>query len=422
MDLNSSTGPDLSKAFEKRFLHLLDDIHCDCEFVVGSQKTVIKGHKLVFSAASDVFNAMFYGELKEGKSVRIEDIDPEVFQGMRKFIYTGEVNFTSAIHALFIYIAARKYIIRVLSEKCVSFIQEKHIQPSEVLEFVEICKVHYILEFEELCNRVIQQSTDKVFESDYFLLAGPEVIELILNFSSLKLNSEIDVFQNFEKWVIAEAERKGIDVGEIMTGSIGHLKKYIRFLSMSSDDFITKVVGSPLLTPEEKLAVACNLKKADSNSMPKSLSLEWQPRKFITTFLDSKFYRYEGIYLVSIDNLSGSCGAYTPTMNGYGRIESCTVFCSKVLQYVCFKVGVQISNKCTASLITMELKLEVLSGKICYPLYENDQLDIIPESNQQQYSMCIAKIPKSKLRNRCFSIDNASNIVTIRCSFNVTVE
>ncbi|RZF47548.1 hypothetical protein LSTR_LSTR009084 [Laodelphax striatellus] len=368
MDPNSSTDPDLSKMFEKRFLRLLEkDIECDCEFVVGSQKTVIKGHKLVFSAASEVFHAMFYGELKEEQSVRIEDIDPEVFQGMRRFIYTGEVKFTSSIQALLIYIAARKYIINPLSKKCISFIQEKHIQPSEVLEFVEICKIHCIQEFEEFYNKVIQENTDKVVESDYFLLARPEVIELILKSPSLNLNSEIDVFQHFERWVIAEAGRKGIDVEETMTGSIGHLKKHIRFLSMSSDDFLTKVVVSSLLTPEEKVAVACNLKKVDSKSMPKSISLEVQPRSFITTdtSLDTRCYANEHVFLVLVDDpnccsfgeCNGTFGKYNEEIQGYYK-----------------------------------------------------------------YKMVIAKIPKSKLRNRCFSIDNASNIVNIRCSFNIIVE
>ncbi|RZF38826.1 hypothetical protein LSTR_LSTR000529 [Laodelphax striatellus] len=434
MDLNSSTDPDVSKTFKKRFLHLLDKDICDCEFIVGSQETVIKGHKLLFSAASEVFYAMFYGELKEEQSVRIVDIDPEVFQAMRQFIYTGKVNFTSAIQALSVYIAARKYIIHALSTKCVSFIQEKHIQPSEVLEFVEICKVHYIQEFEELYNKVIQEHTDKVVESDYFLLAGSEVIELILKSPSLNLSSEIDVFHHFERWVRAEAERKGVDVGEIMTGSIGHLRKHIRFLSMSLDDFITTVAGSPLLNSDEKVAVACNLKKSDSKTMPNSLSLEWQPRNFITTSLDTKCYKYKHVFLVTIDDpTTSSFGEYKPDFRGCdGRIKFGGISCIKVLEYIYFNVRVNIDQRpryqkmyfmgyCKAKLITIELKLEVLAGKRCYPLFENN-LDIIVndchEEQDERYSVC-AKIPKSTLKNRRFSVDNASNIVNIRCSFNI---
>ncbi|RZF44186.1 hypothetical protein LSTR_LSTR003826 [Laodelphax striatellus] len=105
----TSSDEYLSQKFEKRFLNLLDNnMDCDCEFDVGSQNIVIRGHKFLFSAASEVFHAMFYGKFKEEEAVRVEDLDPEGFQGMRQFIYTGEVNFTSSIHLLSIYIAARK--------------------------------------------------------------------------------------------------------------------------------------------------------------------------------------------------------------------------------------------------------------------------------------------------------------------------
>ncbi|RZF35700.1 hypothetical protein LSTR_LSTR009568 [Laodelphax striatellus] len=104
-----------TETFRNRFLRLADsDMLADCEFVVGPQKTVIKGHKVFFCAASDVFHAMFLGALKETKAVHVEDLEPDGFQGMKKYIYTGQTKFKSVFEALATFVAARKYLIVTL--------------------------------------------------------------------------------------------------------------------------------------------------------------------------------------------------------------------------------------------------------------------------------------------------------------------
>jgi speckle-type POZ protein len=48
-------------------------------------------HKAILAARSPVFNAMFEHEMKESRKGRVEisDIDPDVFNEMLKFVYTG---------------------------------------------------------------------------------------------------------------------------------------------------------------------------------------------------------------------------------------------------------------------------------------------------------------------------------------------
>ncbi|XP_025944866.1 speckle-type POZ protein-like isoform X5 [Apteryx rowi] len=62
----------------------------DCSFYVGGQE--FKAHKSVLAARSPVFNAMFEHEMEESKKNRVEinDVDPEVFKEMMRFIYTGK--------------------------------------------------------------------------------------------------------------------------------------------------------------------------------------------------------------------------------------------------------------------------------------------------------------------------------------------
>lgn len=60
-----------------------------CFFVKGKE---FKAHKSVLAARSPVFNAMFEHEMEEYTKNRVEinDLDPEVFKEMMRFVYTGK--------------------------------------------------------------------------------------------------------------------------------------------------------------------------------------------------------------------------------------------------------------------------------------------------------------------------------------------
>uniref|UniRef100_A0A8C0J1D4 Speckle type BTB/POZ protein like n=1 Tax=Chelonoidis abingdonii TaxID=106734 RepID=A0A8C0J1D4_CHEAB len=89
----------------------------DCSFYVGGQE--FKAHKSVLAARSPVFNAMFEHEMEESKKNRVEinDVDPEVFKEMMRFIYTGKApNLDKMADNLLA--AADKYALERLKVMC----------------------------------------------------------------------------------------------------------------------------------------------------------------------------------------------------------------------------------------------------------------------------------------------------------------
>ena len=61
----------------------------DIVFIIGKDGQKIFGHRVFLEVASDVFYAMFNNEFQESKerSVKIPDIEPDVFLELLRFVY-----------------------------------------------------------------------------------------------------------------------------------------------------------------------------------------------------------------------------------------------------------------------------------------------------------------------------------------------
>ncbi|XP_041530574.1 speckle-type POZ protein-like isoform X1 [Microtus oregoni] len=89
----------------------------DCCFFVRGKE--FKAHKSVLAARSPVFSAMFEHEMEECKKNRMEinDLDPEVFKEMMRFVYTGKApNLDKMADNLLA--AADKYALERLKVMC----------------------------------------------------------------------------------------------------------------------------------------------------------------------------------------------------------------------------------------------------------------------------------------------------------------
>jgi len=88
----------------------------DVEILVGED--AFGAHRSLLSTRSPVFAAMFASGMKEAEcgQVRIEDVDPVVFQSFLKFLYTGMFEPSAIDKELFT--IADKYQVDTLAELC----------------------------------------------------------------------------------------------------------------------------------------------------------------------------------------------------------------------------------------------------------------------------------------------------------------
>jgi speckle-type POZ protein len=125
---------DCSGGLVSYFEELFDDMSLsDFSFNIGGRE--FPAHKVILAARSKYFAAMFKHPTKENSTnqVNIEDIEPEVFQELLRFIYTGRLSsatMESMVANLFI--AADKYLLDELKNECENYLL-RHMSPDYCL-------------------------------------------------------------------------------------------------------------------------------------------------------------------------------------------------------------------------------------------------------------------------------------------------
>lgn len=151
----------------------------DCSFKVENR--VLSGHKLILSAASPVFEAMFYSKFSEGsgeflnatKSIRIIDITHETFDSFLSYIYTGELTLKNdgcEINRLMeLSYCAQKYLIEDMREQCLKKMTE-YLNFNTIFMFLEKSFEMHLEDFLVSCLYFIADSLEAGASFNNFLM------------------------------------------------------------------------------------------------------------------------------------------------------------------------------------------------------------------------------------------------------------
>ena len=146
----SNFSPKKLKILKYRTNLFLKQTDCDVHFSFQDGQT-IGAHKNVLMAKSPVFAAMFQHEMEESKTGRItiKDIDPDVFQQLLYFIYSGRKKTPLTeenVQPLFV--AADKYDVKDLWEECI-FYMVSSIRVYNAIDLMIFAHLYSIEELEE---------------------------------------------------------------------------------------------------------------------------------------------------------------------------------------------------------------------------------------------------------------------------------
>ena len=225
---------------------LLSDIH----FLVGRNKVKVPAHKYVLAISTPVFFAMLHGQMAEKSSeIKITDSEPEAFLELLRFIYTDETILTldNVLGTLYL---AKKYILPVLAERCVEFI-DKSVNPENVLTVLSHSRYLGEEELEEKCWSVVDLFTSRVLESEHFVDLDEESLCKLLGRNTIAVK-EIILFHAVQEWAAKECGRQFLGpTAENQKTVASKALKLIRYPLMSPVEFADEVARSGLLTHEE---------------------------------------------------------------------------------------------------------------------------------------------------------------------------
>lgn len=166
----------------------------DVEFYFDDKDKKISAHKLIISNASEVFEAMCYGDLKEASPIKIVDIEFECFQEMMRFIYTGEAKLNTT-NIMGVYYAANKYMIPLLETKCIDFILTS-VTAKNVLWYLDKIPETFIESKFKKALEILQNNTKEALQNINISL---DTLILILKQTRLAI-TEKELFEYTMKW------------------------------------------------------------------------------------------------------------------------------------------------------------------------------------------------------------------------------
>lgn len=199
----------------------------------------VKAHKFILASRSPVFEAMFFGLMKETNQViKLEDVSSDTFRAFLRFLYTDDVDLNFQVAEELVY-TAHKYRVTKCVEICSNFLLD-NINDDNALKYLQIATLLDLSDLEAAAIKHIQKLTLLVFQSEEFLSISRDTLKVILKDDNLNISSEAVVFKYVDKWAAQRCkEMKKKVTGPNKRVVLGEeIFSLIRFRTMTAKDFV----------------------------------------------------------------------------------------------------------------------------------------------------------------------------------------
>ncbi|XP_061184146.1 kelch-like protein 20 [Saccostrea echinata] len=209
---------------------------CDVVLIVGTKK--IFAHRVILSACSPYFHAMFTGELAESRQteVTIRDIDETAMELLIDFCYTSNITVEEG-NVQTLLPAACLLQLAEIQDVCCEFLK-RQLDPSNCLGIRAFADTHACRDLLRIADKFTQHNFQEVMESEEFMLLPVNQLVDIISSDELNVRSEEQVYNAVVNWV-------KFNIGERRT-HLPIVVQHVR-LPLMSPKFLVGTVGSELL-------------------------------------------------------------------------------------------------------------------------------------------------------------------------------
>lgn len=172
---------------------------CDVVLNVGGRK--IFAHRVILSACSPYFRAMFTGELEESRQteVTIRDIDENAMELLIDFCYTAHIIVEESNVQTLLPAACLLQLVEI-QDICCEFLK-RQLDPTNCLGIRAFADTHSCRELLRIADKFTQHNFQEVMESEEFLLLPVGQLVDIICSDELNVRSEEQVFNAVMSWL-----------------------------------------------------------------------------------------------------------------------------------------------------------------------------------------------------------------------------
>jgi kelch-like protein 20 len=200
----SPNRPKLTKTSERHPKLVLEQINqlrqsrdsgnelCDVVLLVGSSR--IKAHKIILSASSPYFRAMFTNDgLAEShqSAVTMHDVDETAVEMLVEFCYTSRITIDERSVQTLLPAACLLQMTEV-QDYCAEFLRSQ-LDPSNCLGIRAFADTHSCTELLKIADKYLQSNFVDIVESDEFLMLPIEQLRDIVSKDELNVKGEEQV-------------------------------------------------------------------------------------------------------------------------------------------------------------------------------------------------------------------------------------
>lgn len=239
----------------------------DVTLIAGEKR--IEGHRMVLSAASDYFAAMFTNEFGESSQneIELQAVDPDALEALVGYCYTGCVELEEDTVEMLMATACLLQLPEVV-EACSSFLV-RQLHPSNCLGIRLFADSQSCSRLLEVAHTYIADHFIEVMGSQEFVLLPADEIAKLLASDDLNVSNEEIMFQALMLWLRHDlSERKR---------ELPHLLSLIK-LPLLSPQFIADHVESNTIFREDRVCQELIVEALKYHLLPERRSSLQSPR------------------------------------------------------------------------------------------------------------------------------------------------
>lgn len=203
------------QTFRKMESYLQQKQLCDVLLIAGNYK--IPAHRLVLSAVSDYFAAMFTNDVREAKEeeIKMEGVDPDALKALVHYAYTGILELKEDTIESLLAAACLLQLSQVI-EVCCNFLM-KQLHPSNCLGIRSFGDAQGCLELLRVAHSYTMEHFIEVIRNQEFLLLPGNEIAKLLSSDDINVPDEETIFQALMQWVKHDVQARQRDMGMLLS-------------------------------------------------------------------------------------------------------------------------------------------------------------------------------------------------------------